>query len=281
MRKDYTHVLYHGNCYDGFGAAFAAWMALGNAAVYEPVLHGQDPPEFPPGTKLLIWDFTFPREVLLDLRDRLMRTRSDPLYVIDHHKTAQEDLAGLPFAEFDLEHSGAYLTWRHFFGEPAVPEFIRYLEDRDLWRFHLPDSKGVSQALRAYPFDFEVWRTLSVQQLREEGPVVQRLTDQLVANMCDHARLLTIAGYRVPVANATVFFSEVGDELCRRFPEAPFAAYYLDRADGKRQWGFRSRNGFDTSVVAKGLGGGGHPAASGFQEPIPFTSHDVVQLAEG
>lgn len=118
--------------------------------------------------------------------------------MIDHHKTAHEDLAGLPFAEFDLEHSGAYLTWRHFFGEP-VPKFIRYLEERDLWRFNLPDSKGVSQELRAYPFDFEVWRTLcsngGVAKLRREGPVIEQFTAQMVSLMCDHARLVTIAGH--------------------------------------------------------------------------------------
>ena len=80
----------------------------------------------------------------------------------------------------------------------------------------------------------------------------------------------TVVGYTVPIANATVFFSEVGDELCRRFPDAPFAAYYMDREDGLRQWGLRARGGFDTSAVAKKFGGGGHPGASGFTEPIPW-----------
>lgn len=276
--KNYTHVLYHGNCYDGFGAAFAAWTALGTDAVYEPVLYGQKPPILPPDTRLLICDFSYPREMLMALRERVVS-----VFVIDHHKTAEEDLRGLDFVKFDMEHSGAHLTWCHFFPEltpeygHAIPKFIQYLEDRDLWRFALPDSKAVSQALRAYPFDFAVWDKLcsdgGVAQLRREGPVVERFTQQMVALMCDHARLKVIGAasktYTVPVANATVFFSEVGDELCRRFPDAPFAAYYLDRGDGLRQWGLRSRNGFDTSVVAKALGGGGHPASSGWTEPLP------------
>jgi oligoribonuclease NrnB/cAMP/cGMP phosphodiesterase (DHH superfamily) len=261
----YTHILYHGNCYDGFGAAYVAWLRFGSAAQYLAVNYGQDPPQLPQDARVLICDFSYPRGVLLALKERVSH-----LQVIDHHKTAQVDLEDLPFADFNLDHSGAYLTWLHFFPGP-VPEFIRYLEDRDLWLFKLPDSKGISQALRAYPFDFLVWDELfkDVARLRGEAPVIERFTAQMVASMCDHAVFGSVYGYTVPIANATVFFSEVGDELCRRNPKLPFSAYYLDREDGRRQWGLRSRNGFDTSVVAKALGGGGHPAASGFITKTP------------
>ena len=270
----YTHVLYHANCYDGFGAAFAAWRALGDSAVYLPVNFGQPVPALAANASVLICDFSYSREELLALHGKVQRLR-----VLDHHKTAKEELDGLPFAEFDLAHSGAWLTWVHFFGQP-VPEFIEYLEDRDLWRFELPDSKGVSQALRAYPFDFSVWNELfdDLDRLVREAPIVERFTQQMVTLMCDHARNQDVGGYDVPVVNATVFFSEVGDELCRRFPDAPFAAYYLDREDGMRQWGLRARGEFDTSVVAKSLGGGGHPGASGFVHRVghaPLEAADV------
>jgi len=71
-----------------------------------------------------------------------------------------------------------------------------------------------------------------------------------------------------PVANATVFFSEVGEALLDMNPTAPFSAYYSDRGDGKRQWGLRSRPEFDCSVVAKAFGGGGHKQAAGFIESL-------------
>ena len=87
--------------------------------------------------------------------------------------------------------------------------------------------------------------------------------------MCRQAVMREVGGHKVPVANGTVFFSEVGEELCKAYPEAPFAAYYMDRADGKRQWGLRSRTGFDVSAIAKQYGGGGHQAAAGFTEPAP------------
>ena len=57
------------------------------------------------------------------------------------------------------------------------------------------------------------------------------------------------------------------------YPDAPFAGYYFDRlADGKRQWGLRSRLSslfdFDVSAVAMQMGGGGHPGAAGWVEAL-------------
>lgn len=71
------------------------------------------------------------------------------------------------------------------------------------------------------------------------------------------------------MVNATACFSETGEALCIAYPDAPFGAYYMDRGDGIRQWGARSRNGFDVSAVAKQLGGGGHPGAAGWTEQQP------------
>ena len=272
--RNYTHILYHGNCYDGFGAALCAWLALGDGAQYIPVLYGQAPPALPPEAKVLIVDFSYPREQLIEIHRSV-----DLLRVLDHHVTAQEALAGLPWATFDLSKSGAVLAYEHFFPATAQAQpdiglwpFVMYLQDRDLWTFELPSSREVAAALRAYPFDFCVWEALASRRfanLAAEGEAVLRHQDQMVKIMCEQAVWVVLGGHSVPVVNATVFFSEVGEELCKRFPEAPFAGYYLDRADGVRQWGLRSRNGFDTSVVAKMYGGGGHAGASGFATKVP------------
>lgn len=44
-----TYVLYHAHCADGFGAAYAAWLKLGNDAQYVPVKYGDPPPVMEPG----------------------------------------------------------------------------------------------------------------------------------------------------------------------------------------------------------------------------------------
>lgn len=254
-------VLYHANCYDGFGAAWAAWKALGDTAEYHPIAYGDPPPPLlnHDQGKLYLLDFSFPRATLEALAKEFQ------LCVLDHHKTAAEDLAELPYATFDLKKSGAVLAWEHFHSTPP-PWFVLYLQDRDLWTFELPDSREVSAALRSWPMDFAVWDRLAqeLDRLAADGVAILRFQQSIVQTMCNQSWMEYLGGHLVPVANATAFFSEVGERLCEMYPNAPFAAYYLDRADGKRQWGLRSRGTFDVSGVAKSLGGGGHPGAAGF-----------------
>lgn len=289
-----TYILYHGNCPDGFGAATAAWLKLGDAAEYIPVNYGKPMPTMDDESKVFIVDFSYPRKQLIELAVRMERT-----VVLDHHTTAQQDLDGLqlPGDEseiiFDMEKSGAVLAWEYFHGED-VPEFMLYLQDRDLWRFDLPLSREVSYALRSYPMVLPFWGDMvchagTIAELKREGIVCVRLTNQMVDAMTKHHRWAYLdpkartirfteklepggAGDSmvpehvkiIPVANATVFFSEVGERLLEMYPAMDCAAYYSDRSDGKQQWGLRSRPSCDCSVIAKAFGGGGHKQASGF-----------------
>ena len=65
--KSKTWVLYHANCLDGFGAAWAAWKALGDATNYRPVHHGDPLPQIPEGQRVFILDFCYPPELLTHL----------------------------------------------------------------------------------------------------------------------------------------------------------------------------------------------------------------------
>ena len=58
------------------------------------------------------------------------------LIVIDHHLTAKEALQKIPDANkiFDMRQSGATLAWNYFHPRHEIPMFLRYVEDRDLWR---------------------------------------------------------------------------------------------------------------------------------------------------
>lgn len=296
-----TFVIYHGNCPDGCGAALAAYMALGDEhngvpVEYIPASYGQVPPSIPPSSCVYLLDFSYPRPVLEALAG------GNRLVVLDHHATAKADLEGLPGCHFDMDRSGAVMAWEYFFPDKRVPEFFRYLQDRDLWKFALPESREVSAAVGSYPFDFRLWHewitdvksgdAKTVRRLMKEGEVCLRLKRQQVENMARHwrwARLDALGGHvetyhtsampenlvpqygavgtslwQCPCANATVFFSEVAEALLEKHPDAPFAAYYSDRADGRRQWGLRSRPEFDCSIVAKAFGGGGHKQAAGF-----------------
>lgn len=276
-----VYVLYHGNCPDGWAGAWAAFRALGDRGRYIPVLYGDDPPGIPVGAPVVLVDFSYPRDVLLAMAERTLPTGM--LTVLDHHKTAQADLAdlvptggsdrpaGLGLVVFDMEKSGAMLAWEFWHEPDPAPQIIRYVQDRDLWRFELEHSHEIYAWMSSYARgDFGLYSAMAdtLEQMPRsavlEGKALLRLQRQYVETMCQQAVTLNLAGHHVPVVNASVLFSEAGERLCELHPDAPFAAYYFDRGDGSTQWGLRSRGEVDVSEVAKLYGGGGHHNAAGF-----------------
>jgi hypothetical protein len=261
-------VIYHGGCTDGFGAAWAAWKRHGGAASYLPARYGEPLPDPGGAERVYLLDFSAPRAVLDALAGR------HEVRLLDHHKTAAEALGDAPYATFDMHKSGAVLAWEHFHPAAAVPRLLAYVQDRDLWRFVLPHSREVSAALSSYPMQFEEWQALAErldaepQTIVAEGAAILRYLVQQTATVCDEAMWRAVGGHLVPVVNATNLASEVGEELLRRHPDAPFVASYYDTAQGYRKWSLRSRPGVDVSAIAQRFGGGGHAQAAGFEERL-------------
>jgi len=261
----YTHILYHALCQDGFGAAWAVWKKLGESAKYIPIVHGEPFPPLPTNADVLMVDAAYPRERHLELKS-LVRS----VTVVDYHVTNLNSIGDLPDVHIDLNHSGAVLAWKFMHPDKPVPEILLYVEDRDLWRFKLPYSREVYAFLSSYEYSFGLWDTFAMNPMasfRGEGEAILRIINQKVKDMCKSTFWKEIAGYRVPVVNATCFTSEVGEYLNKLHPDAPFAAFYYDK-EKIRCWGLRSQGKMDISVIAKSLGGGGHPGAAGFTEPI-------------
>jgi uncharacterized protein len=305
------YVLYHGGgCPDGFGAAWAAWRKLGDDAKYVPVLYHEPPPTIEPGSTVYLVDFCYPLAVL-----REIAAGAAKVVVLDHHKSAKEAIqysaADIPMIittacgtdmtyswpglklTFDMGHSGAVLTWQHFHPGEPVPLLLRYVEDRDLWRWELQHSKEVSAYLASMPQDFASWDDIATaffairsgstgldsaatawraghHPFQREGAAILRAQAQTIEQAVRRHRWALLGGHRVPIVNATIHGSETGEALCLAHPDAPFAAYYFDTADGRRGWGLRSRGFFDVSEVAKQYGGGGHAAAAGFTTGLDF-----------
>ncbi len=265
------YVLYHSNCYDGFGAAFAAWKKFGDFAKYIPVSYGQPPPDMPGAVQVFIVDFSYPKQTLLDLVNAGL-----VVTVLDHHKTAQEDLECMvgqnPKLQivFDMNRSGAMITWEYFHAGFAVepPRLIQHISDRDLWQFKIPGSKEVHAALVSTPFDFDVWDKLDVDKLIVEGAACLKFQTQLVDNIVQKAWMSRIDEYSVPTVNTASSWSEVGEALLERYPSAPFAASFTIMKSSV-MWSLRSRGEFDVSAVAKKFGGGGHKNAAGFKAAKP------------
>lgn len=281
-------VLYHANCPDGFGSAYAAWLFLGSEATYIPVKHGESLPSVVIGqeNEVYICDFAYPRNVLLELKDKVKL-----LQVLDHHKTAETDLQGLDFCEFDMNRSGAGMTWDYFFKK--FPDrmtdrrlFFSYIEDRDLWRFKLPNSKEITTWLMSFEYDFQIYENAWLMFAKyfgncvDQGATLMRQDRKNIAMICDQSKVIKMwwppatlgkdltsppQEYKVAVCNATSHWSDVGNELLIRHPEADFSLqYYRDLKQGWK-YSLRSNDKVDVSALAKFYGGGGHKNAAGFQ----------------
>lgn len=258
--------LYHKNCTDGLGAALAVRTFLWgegqlNNTEFQSIQYGDTPPDVT-GKDVYIVDFSFSRTTL-----ETMKQQANSLVVIDHHKTAQAELAGLDYCIFDMDKSGCVLTWEYLFPNVEPPELFYYLQDRDLWRWQLPQSREVSAALRSYKPFFDVWDDFmvdgAIEKLKGDGAAILRYQQrEIEIAISRELEYINIGGYDVPCINSTHLISEIGNELAQN---NPFAALYFDTTDGKRVFSLRSTDeGVDVSQIAKQYGGGGHRNAAGF-----------------
>lgn len=253
-------IIYHRNCADGFTAAWVASRALSTDDLH--AAHYGEPPPDVRGRDVYVVDFSYPRDVLL-----AMKEQAASLVVLDHHATAKADLDGLDFCTFDMNESGASLAWRHFrASEP--PPLVRYIRDRDLWRWELPDSREVSEFIRLRAFGLAEWDALAdelsgdLSAVVAVGRALRQATEKRVAEAAKKPVAVTIAGVPFRVTNATTDFSEVAGALSR---ETGAGAAYFHRQDGRVQFSLRSEERtVDVAAVAKRYNGGGHPAAAGF-----------------
>lgn len=259
-------VIYHADCVDGFTAAWVCHMEWPDAE-FVAARYGDAPPRVA-GRDVVIVDFSYPREILIEMQEA-----ASSLRVLDHHKTAAEALAGLDFAVFDMTRSGAGLAWDTFCAPAARPALVNYVEDRDLWRWALPESKAVSAYIALRDRTFRCWSALateleSIDTVIERGHVALQVVDQYVDSRAMRHRVAMIGGYWVPCINTTFAVSELVGELSEGFP---FAAGWFERTDGKLVYSLRSRgDGIDVSEIAKQYGGGGHRNAAGFTVDRPI-----------
>lgn len=284
-----TICIYHGNCADGFGAAWVVRKALGADIEFHAATYGQPVPDVT-GKHVVIVDFSFPYDTLI-----AMSETAASVLILDHHKTAQADLQDLPSAGntygqfqtnclggcicsgtphigalFDMSRSGTGIAWDFFFPGAPRPALINHIEDRDLWKFKLEGTREILANVFSYPHDFDIWDTLfasSIEALRADGVAIERKHNKDVVQLIDMTRRrLLIGGFDVPAANLPFMYaSDAGHLMC---PGEAFAAIYWDTADG-RSFSLRSSDaGEDVSAIAQQYGGGGHRNAAGFRVPF-------------
>jgi len=264
--------IYHGNCADGFGAAWVVRRYYGDDVEFYAGVYQTDPPDVT-GREVILVDFSYKRPVLLKMAET-----AEEITIIDHHKSAAEDLKNLDLDTmtvgycpirtiFDMNRSGAMLVWNHFFPSEEPPQLIRHIQDRDLWKFELKGTREIQANVFSYPYDFSEWDNLMMQpveQLLSDGAAIERKHFKDINEFIEAAAYrMEIAGYDVPVLNAPYFWSSDAGHIMSK--GEPFAACYWDTPDG-RVFSLRSADdGLDVSEIAKQFGGGGHKHAAGYR----------------
>lgn len=239
-----TLVIYHGGCADGFTAAWAVRRAIPDADFWAATY--QDPPPSCAGRDVVIVDFSFKRDVLHGMAQQ----RDTTVVILDHHKSAAEDLQGLPpplegayspyamrewqrecnspnalHALFDMERSGAGIAWDYFNPNTKRPALINYVEDRDLWRFRLPRSREVNAYIFAHAYDFASWDRLALEiendldGCADMGAAIEKKHHKDVAELVGELRReMIIGGHWAPVASLPrTLTSDAGSLLCEPY----------------------------------------------------------------
>jgi hypothetical protein len=314
-----TPLIFYHRDQDG---ACAAWCVLQRYPDAEcvSVQYGDPVPlELAGGRAVWVVDFSWPSDEL-----RALGEVADGLTVIDHHRTSEVwlygwisgispgrgvltgsrafdlwALEGEYRAVWDPDRSGCGLTWDTLFPGQPRPWFVDYVEDRDLWRWALPDSRAVNAylgTLESGPRRFDKLDVSFDGHLIEAGEAVLRYQARLVDAICEHAReerlplppharpgdWARLRRPRVPTVHSHVLCSEVGNQLASE-PGVPFAVVVEDCADGS-VYHLRSVPCeacvtepvnepcraercicVDVSQIAEAYGGGGHRHAAGFE----------------
>ncbi|MBK8772942.1 MAG: hypothetical protein IPM06_21265 [Rhizobiales bacterium] len=170
------------------GAAFAAWLRLGDSADYVACRYGEvtTPADFDMKVSLAakdndvyILDFSFPREVM----DALFASAKRVVW-LDHHLSAfqmwcddgerdfYQSFGGAKDAYIVLDNnrSGALIAWEYFCPGTEVPKLIQHIDDYDRWQFRIDGTKEFSKALWSYaPWSFAQWRDNFAQDSDAEG----------------------------------------------------------------------------------------------------------------
>jgi len=262
--EDVTLVIAHGHCADGMGSMWACKKRLKNVKFWE-AFHGDDPPDCT-GEVVALLDFAYKRPVM----ERIV-SQAKGVVVIDHHISAQQDLEGMKNIDlrFDMDHSGAVLSWQYFHENKPAPILLKYIEDRDLWNWNIEHAREFLTGLDSLKPSFENYDYAAryPRKMIAMGIPILAFQKQIVNDSVKKACLGTLDGFPAMIVNENhrEFVSDVGNQLAEKHGKIA-AMWWLDHETGKISVSLRSTDeiGIDVSEIAANFGGGGHKNASGF-----------------
>jgi len=272
--------LFHKGCPDGMTAAYPFWKLNKEKEGFllEGVVYGNYfPLEDVKDKNIAIVDFSYDRKFLLE-----MAKVCKSILILDHHKTAEKDLERINteaeniYCIFDMKRSGAQISWDYCFPDIIRPWFVDYVADRDLWKWELPFSKEVSEAMYFDNwFNFEKLDELyrektGISQFVKTGELLLAIKQKKIGQVICRAVKCKFEGYNISLISCDRSIrSEVGNILANQ-EGIDFAVIWTYSFEND-EWWISLRKSKDPSAekinmlgIAEKYGGGGHPNACGF-----------------
>ena len=263
-------VIYHGDCPDGFSGAWAAYKKFGDKAEYLPGFHNNTPSiDGLKDKEIYFVDFIYSDKIVNQLTKDNRRVTA-----IDHHISGEVLVKTTKDYSYAVDHSGAVLSWKYFHPEKKVPRMLEHIEDRDLYKFKLSNSRAICSFIDSFDFDFKIWDKLAddledsskLKSYVEKGEIIVGYEEELIRRLIDdNSKLIQFEGFETFVVNAPhMFASDIGHALCLEKP--PIGVVWSEGKDLVRV-SLRSDGTVDVSKIAEKFGGGGHKGAAGFRLP--------------
>lgn len=183
---------------------------------------------------------------------------------------------------FDLKKCGAVLTWEYFFPEESIPEFLYYVQDRDLWQWKLPKSREINAAFsyigRQFK-DMDAWAKLNKEELEyyfyDLGNMVYSPRKQRAEKIAKKAEWVSGWGYRFLAIELSEldapFYNDVLEHLYTNNLDSIFVCSYIKRSDNTYKISLRSKQAEDSFDCTK-IANGHHNAAGLILDTLPWKS---------
>lgn len=309
-------VLYHYPCPDGAFAALAAHLYFSCCSI--PALFFPNTVYSPLRTEDLLLndidhvyllDFVGPSGFVDQLSSKVNK-----VVVLDHHKTAFESLGtgnsvngtGNVIKVIDMERSGATIAYDYFkerllardgskLGDNCgwvaaeferVRRLFEYIEDADLWRWHLPNSKAFTSGLkdmniefdpRLNPALFQQLLSLDPESIINRGIQSLAQKQKLIDDVLDQSYQIALGGgafghcLAVNADSVIELRSELGHQLANKSQNMKLrgigaVVYKVPELENDQllKVSLRSIESEDTTQISQEFGGGGHRNASSF-----------------
>ena len=291
----YSIIHHGGSCADGFMAAWLMYHSLkedDTEFTYELIpMHYNDPLPEIKGKHVYIVDFSLPIEELLK-----MTASGKSVVMLDHHKTAADLYGGYGeitkcehiYISILEQYSGCGMVLNAIlengssgFITPRITLVSNAIQDRDLWKFKLPNTEIICSIMRSVPMTIETWDNVLLEETDQEfnerflrANYYHQHNLELANSMAEKATLIQFQGYTIPIVNCVQNISETGNILSNKYNMS--MSYFI--TDTKVIVSMRSKSKeYDVASLCKIYGGGGHLSAAGFSIQI----EQLKDLLEG